>query len=331
MGFHEVIAADEESRFEKYGVELAEMQRKRAAAGGALTRALHVKQHLGLVGTLAIAASEGARNGVFADTGKTYPVYVRFSNGSSAHQSDKEGDVRGFAVKLVGVLGTKIIPGLEQELTQDFLFVNDPALPFRDPIEFMAFVRAAKDGPAWLVPKLFSGVGLGRGFAILRRALGSQKVESYATHAFHTCAPISFAGTAAKLGLFPVPSPPRPALTGPDSLREDATARLQQGPLSWSLRAQLFKDDQCTPIEDASVVWSAPWLELGTLTLPQQDPTNARGQEISKLVESLSFDPWHAIEAHRPLGGIMRARAGAYKASVITRNAAPEPKSVLSV
>ncbi|MET0794532.1 MAG: hypothetical protein ABW061_23630, partial [Polyangiaceae bacterium] len=304
MVFQEKIADDEQSRFEGYGRELAELQKKRAASGKAIERALHVKQHLGLVGTLTVTASERVRSGVFAEQGKIYPVYVRTSNGSGVHQPDKAPDVRGLVLKLVGVEGKKLIPGLENELTQDFLFLNDPALPFRDPVEFMAFQRAAAAGPAWLLPKLFAQVGLGRGFAILRRALSSPKVGSIATNAFHTAGALSLAGSAAKLGLFPVPSPVRPPLTTDNRFREDLTARLQAGSLSWSVRAQMYKDDQSTPIEDASVVWSGPWLELGTLTLPQQDPSSPRGQEISALVSSFSFDPWHAIEAHRPLGAI---------------------------
>ena len=49
MAFQERIADDDEARFEGYGMELAE-QKKRAASGKPIGRALHVKQHLGLVG-----------------------------------------------------------------------------------------------------------------------------------------------------------------------------------------------------------------------------------------------------------------------------------------
>jgi hypothetical protein len=329
MGFHETVASDEGPRFEGYGAELAEIQRQRAAKGGPVKRALHLKPHTGVVAELVVNAPEAARVGVFATPGQRYPVYVRFSNGAGVGQPDKAPDVRGFALKLVGVPGPKIISGLEQEQTQDFLFINDPAIPFRDPVEFMAFVRAAKGGPALMVPKLFAGVGLGRGFSILKRALSSPKVLSFATHAFHTAGPISFGSSAAKLGLFPVPGPNIAASTGDHFLRDDLVQRLKAGPLAWSLRAQLFVDDQTTPIEDASVVWSGPWVDLATLTIPQQDPDSAKGQEIATLVELLSFDPWHSIAEHRPLGAIMRARAVAYKASVLERHAAPEPKSVI--
>jgi hypothetical protein len=156
-------------------------------------------------------------------------------------------------------------------------------------------------------------------------------VRSFATHAFHTAAPISFGATAAKLALFPMPGSPLPAARGDDALRADLIARLKTGPLVWSLRAQFFQDDASTPIEDASVAWAAPWEDLGILTLPKQDPESETGRDVSEQVAQLSFDPWHAVEEHRPLGAIMRARAVTYRASVIERKAAPEPRSVTVV
>src|SRR5450755_5024681 len=115
MSSYEIIAADEKTRFEGYGVELAELQRLRAAKGGAVQRALHLKAHTGAVGELVVSAPEGVRFGVFAMPGQRFPVYVRFSNGSSIGQADKPPDVRGFALKLVGVPGKKLIVGLEDE------------------------------------------------------------------------------------------------------------------------------------------------------------------------------------------------------------------------
>lgn len=332
MSFHETIAADEAARFEQFASEIVAIQRARAQKGGAVDRALHLKPHIGAVGELVVDAPESARAGVFANPGQRSPVYARFSNGSSAHQPDKAPDVRGFALKLVGVPGKKIIAGLEQELTQDFLFIDQQAIAFRNPDEFMTFVRAAKDGPIKLLPRLIGGFGLRRAFQILGGALKAPKVKSFATHTFHTAAPISFgAGRAAKLGLFPVGNPPSPETSGDDALRADLTARLKAGPLTWALRAQLFQDDVTTPIEDTSVVWAGPWIDLGKLTLARQDPESPRGREITALVQQFSFDPWHAIEDHRPLGAIMRARAVTYKGSVLERKAAAEPKSVLTV
>jgi hypothetical protein len=152
MTFHETIAADETARFERFASEIVEIQRARIQKGGPIARALHLKPHIGAVGELVVDAPEAGRVGVFASNGQRWPLYVRFSNGSSGRQPDKAPDVRGVALKLVGVPGKKIIPGLEQELTQDFLFIDQPAIAFRNPDEFMTFVRAAKDGPVKLLP-----------------------------------------------------------------------------------------------------------------------------------------------------------------------------------
>lgn len=332
MAFGETIPSDEAERFKRFAAEITTIQSERASrTASAPARVMHTKQHLGAVGELVVTASGSANVGVFAEAGKAWPVYVRFSNGSGLHQGDKDPDVRGFALKLVGVPGPKLIPGLESEQTQDFLFIDAPAIPFRTPDEFMTFVRAAKDGPIKLLPRLIAGFGFGRALGILKGSLTAPKVKSFATHTFHTAAPIAFGATAAKLSLVALPdAAPAPAPKGGDYLRHELTARLQQGPVSWSLRAQPFVDQSSTPIEDMAVLWSGPWVELATLTLPKQDPESARGQEISALVNQMSFDPWHATEEHRPLGAIMRARGATYGASVVGRKAAAEPKTVLT-
>lgn len=38
----------------------------------------------------------------------------------------------------------------------------------------------------------------------------------------------------------------------------------------------------------------------------------------------MSFDPWHALVEHRPLGSIMRARNAAYRVSTAARKATSE-------
>jgi hypothetical protein len=330
MAFGETIAGDEEDRFRRFAEDIAALARRRSEERGVPSRALHVKQHVGAVGEIVVTAPEEARFGVFAEPGKRWPVYARFSNGSGGTAPDQKPDARGFALKLVGVPGKKLIPGMEDEVTQDFLTIDTPAIPMKDPDEFMAFVRAAKDGPGKLVPRLISSLGLGRTLAILWRSLTNPSVASYATHAFNTAVPVAFGPTAAKLGLVPAPDQGvPPSVDGPDYLRDDLVARLRRGSLSWSVRVQPFVDQKSTPIEDSSVAWVGPWVEVGTLTLPRQDPESERGKEISELVNRLSFDPWHATEEHRPLGAIMRARRVAYAPSVIGRNAAAEPRSVL--
>lgn len=52
---------------------------------------------------------------------------------------------------------------------------------------------------------------------------------------------------------------------------------------------------------------------------------SAKGQAAQAAIEKASFDPWHALVEHRPLGNVMRARNHAYRLSTQERGAAGEP------
>jgi catalase len=328
----ERIAPDEKDRFEAYATELRQLARKRAR-GGPAERALHVKRHVGAVAALAVPELPAhLRVGPFASP-RTFPAYVRYSNGTGARQHDGAPDVRGVAIKLVGVPGRKIIPGLEEAKTQDFLFIQTPATAVRDPGEFLTLIRAVAKGKALLVPRLILGLGPLRTLSVLKGFATMPKVASMATARFYTAAPLRFGDSAAKLAIFPEAQGGAPA-AGRDGLRDELAARLKAGPISYALKVQLFVDEATTPIEDNSVEWPegrSPWLDLGRLTLPAQEVASERGRQIEQVVESLSFDPWHAVPELRPMGAMMRARAAAYRESVIERKAAPEPGEVLSI
>jgi hypothetical protein len=52
--------------------------------------------------------------------------------------------------------------------------------------------------------------------------------------------------------------------------------------------------------------------------------TSGEGKTLDTKVAKMSFDPWHAPQEFRPLGAMMRARAVAYRESVIERDATSE-------
>ena len=329
----ETIAPGEEARFNGYATELRDLARRRAA-GAPSERVLHLKAHVGAVGRLIVGElPPELRVGPFAQP-REYPLYVRFSNGTFARQHDGIPDIRGVALKLVGVAGKKLIPGLESKLTQDFLVIQTPSVATGNPDDFMALVRAASKGKGpLLLPRLILGLGLGGTLAVVRGLKNMPKVSSMATGTFYSAVPIRFGEQAVKVGLFPLAAaePGAPA-AGPGKLRDDLLARLKAGPVEYSLRVQFFRDESATPIEDGSVRWPedrSPFREVGRVVIPKQDPESPRGKEIEALVERLSFDPWHAVEELRPLGAIQRARSAAYRESTIERKAADEPETVL--
>lgn len=327
--WREIISDDESERFERHAEALRDMA-KRHAGSRAPDRALHAKGNVGVRGELTVMADlpEHARFGLFA-TPATYPAYVRFSNGAGARQADHKPDVRGVAVKVVGAPGAKIIPGLEDKKTQDFLMIRSPATPFRDADEFVGFVLAASS-PARL-PGFALRLGLGRTVSIIRQIQKSfgESLHTLASTRFYSALPVKLGPYAIHYGIFPSARPePLPARFDANHLGDELAAHLQRAAVTYDLRVQFYVDDKRTPIEDASVEWSeevAPFLTVARLTLSKQDVSSPRGRAIAERIEGYSFDPWHATEDMRPLGNMMRARNHAYRLSTQQRGAAAEP------
>jgi hypothetical protein len=328
--WREEIAAGERERFEEYAALLASIQEKRGHKREGGDRALHAKSNLGVVAKLEVLPNlpPEAAQGMFA-TPRTYDAVIRYSNGTGGRQSDRKPDVRGFALKVIGVEGKKIIEGMENARTQDFLAVRTAALPVRDPDEFIALVRSAAN-PALAPFKLVAALGVGRGLAVLRGVIGSLRatVTPLAATTYYSAAPIRYGPYAVHYGFFPHDAPEALHVRDADTLGDGLAARLRARPVVYDLRVQHYEDATTTPIEDASVEWKAPFVTVATLTLPVQDPRSRRGARLAEAIERMSFDPWHAREDHRPLGSIMRARNHAYRHSTIARQAAPEPEAL---
>lgn len=324
----EKVAADEEERFARHAKALRDVQAA-SATGGRPSRALHAKGLVGATAELEILGDlpEHARHGIFAAPA-TYRGWARFSNGAPRRQHDKKGDVRGLAIKLAGVDGDKVLSGAVEPRTQDFLSIQSSATPFRDPDEFVAFVRAAAS-PATLLFKLGLAIGFGRTFTILRRLAGGEAtkpVSSLAATRFFSALPIQVGPYAARYAFTPRQTAGgAPSGAERDYLGKDIAERLRSGPLVWDMQLQFFEDEATTPIEDASVDWPSPYVTVGALTLPRQDVTSEGGREVAAKIERLAFDPWHARVEHRPLGAMMRARKHAYFESTQGRDALAEP------
>jgi hypothetical protein len=258
---------------------------------------------------------------------KKYDAVVRFSNGGPIVQGDKKPDVRGIGVKLIGVGGKKLIPGMEDCVTQDFLAILAQSVPFPDPEAFVWFVVAARS-PLTLLPKAFMKFGVGKTLSLLKtlqQGLGAPLMQVH-TNRYFTPLPIRFGAYAAKYCFTPVGA--ANVRTTAADLGAELAQHLEGNDVKWDFQVQLFTDEQNTPLEDHTREWNAPWVTLGTLTLPKQSVNSADGQKFSAWAEKLSFDPWHACEELRPLGAMMRARSPAYRVSTQARGASPEPTAL---
>jgi hypothetical protein len=324
----EVIAPDEAERHQRHADMFRELQ-KNSARNRPISRALHAKPQLGVQATFTVLPGlpPHAQFGI-AQEPKTFDALVRFSNGSPRRVPDQTPDVRGIAVKVLGVPGKKLIPGMEDETTQDFLCALGLGQPFRNSDEFVWFVAAAAAGRASLPLKAMLKFGPLRAIDMIRRGLKNTlpKIFSVANCLYGSKVPIQWGPYAAKYyfeGRAPV-EPGAQQGTSKDYLGEELAARLSRGPVEFDFKVQFFEDERRTPIEDASVEWTleaAPPVTVARLTIPSQQDVSQR-----ERIEGLSFDPWHALVEHKPLGDMMRARNVTYRVSTEQRKAAGEPR-----
>jgi hypothetical protein len=311
----EVIPADEAARFEEYARQILAIQAGVSAKQGK-GRALHRKQVLAVRGefqTLALPA--GLQHGLFAAPVRK-SVIIRLSNGAPKNQSHGTPDIRGFAIKVKDVRGPSAL-GQGETNAQDFLLINHATFTFPDVAAFMGLVVAFQKGPLGLLPYLVKTYGFGQLFPMLKKlgAVNMKKFTGFATENFYSAAPISWGPLACKLRLVPAQTG---GAKGKDWPR-DMAERLRKGPLKFELQAQFFEDEATTPIEDHSVEWKTPFVPVAELLLPMQDLASPESAALQTEAEEGRFDPWCALEAHRPLGNVMRARKIAYFASANAR------------
>ena len=77
-------------------------------------------------------------------------------------------------------------------------------------------------------------------------------------------------------------------------------------------RVQLQTDPARMPVENASVIWPeklSPHRRVATLRIPLQEFDSPAQMAFDRV---LSFNPWHCLAAHRPLGNQGRARRQIY-------------------
>ena len=322
--WHEQIGKDEAERFAGYARQFAAIQERKSKRQGA-GRALHRKQLTAAKGRLEILGDlpEFARQGLFATSGANFDVMLRLSNGGFDRAADRTPDVRGFAIRVLGVQGESAL-GNGAAQSQDFTLINQSAFGFPQSEEFVAFVAAAAESKGALLRYLFGRYGLIGGPARLLRMLKTmgKPFGGFATEPFFSAVPMACGPYAVRVRLLPLAG--NGAVT-PGANRDwgaDFADRLTSQELQWELQLQPYVSEALTPIEDASVDWPSPYTTVARLRLPVQDCTSAAGQSLAQQVEAAVFDPWQALVQHRPLGDVQRARKVVYFASQKGRQAA---------
>lgn len=321
-GWHERIAPDEAQRHAQAARGMVAMQREKSRRFGK-GRALHRKPILALQATLRVLDGVPAhvRHGLFARPG-VHAVTLRLSNGGTDVQSDRRSDVRGFSLRVHGLSGPSALGGTTDH--QDFTLINHRAFAFADSRPFVGLVLAAGRNPVAVIGWALRTYGPLKMFGELKRlqALFTQRFTGFATEPFYSAAPLCCAAAAVRVRLLPPAD--RPARPGATDWSNEFLGQLARGPLVHRLQLQCYVDEVRTPIEDASVDWPesvAPYVDVAELVIEAQDTSTPEARAFAEQVERSVFDPWQALQAHRPLGEVMRARKVVYFESQKARGA----------
>jgi hypothetical protein len=307
---------------------------KTLADGGHAIRSVHAKTQGILEGYLEIDAGlpHELRQGLFAMPGR-YPVVMRFSTVPGDILDDSVSTPRGLAVKIIGVEGERL-SGSEGDVTQDFVLVNGPAFGAPTPKAFLPVIRLlakTTDRVQWL-KKVLSIVMRRVQRAIVAKSgcpnvtvatLGGQPATHILGDTFYNQAPVRFGEFIAKISVAPVSAElvvlaqkPLKVRGVPNAIREAVMDFFKTSGGVWEVRAQLCTDLNTMPIEDAAVIWpeeESPYRPVARIRVsPQTAWSEAR---VSAVEDGMQFSPWHGLAAHRPLGGIMRARKTVYEAA----------------
>ncbi len=268
------------------------------------------------------------RQGIFANPDE-YQAWIRYSSGSTLVQKDDVRDARGMAIKLMGVHGRKLMEddGVPHAETQDFVMMNatqffilnlpeykvftqylgetsnygyflggfTPDLPTKHwsrifnlggyhPRELMLAMKTLKPPPDSLLDTQF--------YSVSAYDLGTQSVVKYSAK---PCGDARAADVSR---------------SQPNFLRDEMTAHLKDRDACFDFMVQTQVPGKNMPVEDNTVEWTegdSPFVPVARIEIKRQSFV-----ENQETCENLSYNPWHSLLAHKPLGVMNRIRKPLY-------------------
>jgi hypothetical protein len=253
------------------------------------------------------------QHGIFARP-RTYRAWIRYSGPGPVWSADIDDiGFMSMAIKLMGVEGPKLMD--DERFTQDLFgtsaptfvtpdtranaqlqhwsYVNAPVFYFFNPRD--SHVLDSIMNSLWT--KTQSSPLESQYFSTVPYLLGEGQAMQYSFH-------------SRLRSRTPVPGlPGRPP---DDYLRQAMVAMLARQDVEFDVCVQLQTDPFLMPIENAAVMWPtrlSPRVPVALVRIPRQ--TFDSPEQIA-FARVLSYNPWHCLPEHRPLGNISRARKRMY-------------------
>ncbi|CAN5744256.1 catalase family protein [soil metagenome] len=253
------------------------------------------------------------RHGIFAQP-RTYRAWVRFSGPGPYITPDiDDPGFMSISIKLMGVEGPKLMD--EEKFTIDWTAVCTPTFVTPDTkANAQLQLESSKNA------QIFYFLNLRRPHVLdlIMQSLWIKTQSSPFEAPYFSCVPYLLGeGRAMQYSVWPkskqkTPIPRLPRRPPDDYLRDAMVAALARGDVELDFRLQLQTDSHLMPIENNAVLWPerlSPRVSVATLRLPKQKFDAPAQMEFAK---KLSYNPWHTIAEHRPLGNQSRARRRMY-------------------
>jgi hypothetical protein len=253
------------------------------------------------------------RHGIYAQP-RTYRAWVRFS-GPGPYITPDIDDI-GFmsiSIKLMGVPGPKLME--EEKFTQDMFGVSTPTFVTPDTIANAQLqIESLKNAQILYFLTLHRSHALD----LVMQSLWTKTQSSPFEAPYFSCVPYLLGeGQAMQYSVWPktrqrTPIPRLPLRPPNDYLRDAMVRSLAAGDVEFDIRLQLQTDSHLMPLENNAVLWPeklSPRISAATLRLPRQKFDSPAQLAFAR---QLSYNPWHCIAEHRPLGNQSRARRRMY-------------------
>ena len=250
--------------------------------------------------------------------GASYKALIRFSNGSTnGSGDDRDGDTRGMAIKVFGVNGTKLIKDPIYKDSQDFVLLSHPSFFLNDTkssAEFFERFDAEKISDFLHIP-----FDIGLNGTITAAKMLSQHIDNPLFTQYYSVTPYQLGSKDIN------PHVVRYSVRSCNpnmQVKSDKTSG--KNFLRDSMQETLKNKSACMEfmLQDRGALFGVdlnnydnwdedkfPFVPIAQIIIPPQTFDTAGN---NTMCEKLSYNPWHSIEDHKPLGVINAMRGMVY-------------------
>jgi len=248
----------------------------------------------------------GYKQGIFSEA-KTFRAWIRFGGPGPLSPPDiADSGILSIGIKIMGVPGEKLFP--DEQGTQDFTGISSPTFTTPNIIENLKLQRQIyARTPVFYFVNPFDSHYLD----MIMQGIYARMNTSPLEVRYWSCVPFLLGdGQAMKFSVQPCSNRKTRIPWNPpdDWLQKSLAKTLSNTDVEFDFCVQLQTNPKRMPIEDASIEWPerlSRFVPVAKIKIPKQEFTSP---EQLAFARQLSFNPWHAIAEHRPLGNQNRAR-----------------------